>query len=243
MSPSLLALALALGAQPRPAPPYGPGEQMELQVEYLGVKVGSARIWVGEPQGSILPVFMEARTGGLTSLLDVRELLVSNLDAASGHPRSSSLAAVELGYRHSDFTSFDPEAGKARVRSRGTRGETVTEVDAPAGTMDFVALVFRLRALPLETGARHEFSVLAGTRVTPVVAEVTAREVVETKAGRFAAVKVRVPTGLTGKFSEKNPTILWLSDDARRIVVQISTDFAIGRAVAKLSAYRPGRAG
>jgi hypothetical protein len=55
-------------------------------------------------------------------------------------------------------------------------------------------------------------------------------------------VKVRVPTGFDGKFSEKNPTFVWFSDDERRVVVRISTDFAIGRADADLDAFRPGTA-
>ncbi|HSB18941.1 MAG TPA: DUF3108 domain-containing protein [Anaeromyxobacteraceae bacterium] len=243
MPAALLPLALALAAPPPAALPFRQGEQMEFQIEYLGIKMGAARIWVGRPEGSILPVFMQARTGGLTAMLDVREQLVSNLDAGTGLPRSSSLEAVELGYRHGDSTTFDREGGKAIVRSRGKYGETVKEVEAPPGTMDFVALIFRLRSLPLDTGARHEFSVLAGSKVSAVTAEVTGRESVETKAGRFPSVRVRVPTGFTGKFSEKNPTIVWLSDDARRVVVQISTDFAIGHAVARLSAYRPGSDG
>jgi hypothetical protein len=239
----LLALALALGAEP-PAPlRLAPDEQMDFQVEYLGIKVGAARIWVGRPEGALQPVFMQAKTGGITSMLDVREQLVSNLESASGLPRTSSLEAVELGYRHGDSTSFDREAGKATVRSRGKYGESVQVVDAPPGTVDFIALIFQLRALPLEPGARYQFNVLAGAKVSPVTAEVTGRESVETKAGRFPAVKVRVPTGFTGKFSEKNPTFVWLSDDPRRIVVRISTDFAIGHAVANLVGYRNGRDG
>jgi hypothetical protein len=70
---------------------------------------------------------------------------------------------------------------------------------------------------------------------------VVKRESVRTEAGRFAAVKVRVPTGFDGKFSEKNPTYVWFSDDVRRVIVKISTDFAIGRAEAELTSYQPGR--
>ena len=68
------------------------------------------------------------------------------------------------------------------------------------------------------------------------------RERVETRAGTFQAVKVRVPTGFTGKFSEKNPTFIWFSDDDRRVVVRITADFAIGNATANLVTYAPGTA-
>jgi len=242
-----LTLALALGA-PAPqappaqaAPPYGPGERMDFAVHYLGAKMGLARISVDEPDGPVLPVQLQARTGGLMKLVDVRQQIVSSFDTETRLPRSFTLDAVELGYRHSDTTRFDRATGKATVRSRGKYDNT-NEVDVPEGTTDFVGLVFRLRTEPLPDGWKQAFPVLAGTRVNTIAAEVTGREVVETDAGSFPAVKVRVPTGFTGKFSEKNPTFIWFSDDARRIVVRISTDFAIGRAVAELVAYQAGRA-
>ena len=121
------------------------------------------------------------------------------------------------------------------------RHDNTYELEVPKETVDFVALVFRLRGLPLAPGGRYEFHVLTGRRLSRVVAEVVGREAISTRAGDFQAVKVKVPTGLDGKFSEKNPTFVWFSDDARRVVVRITTDFAIGHATAGLVAYDPGR--
>jgi hypothetical protein len=213
---------------------------MEFTVHYLGIKMGTARIWVGEPEAGVLPLHLRARTGGIAALFDVRQELVSRLDTASGLPVTSLLEAVEGSYRHTDTTVFDRAAGKATVTVKG-KYLTVKEVEVPPGAIDFVALVFRLRQLPLEPGARHEFDVLAGNKLNRVVARVLGREVLETRAGTFPTVKVQVPTGLTGKFSEKDPTQIWLSDDGRRVVVRLATDFAIGKAVATLTAYGPGR--
>jgi hypothetical protein len=257
-----LALALALSAGDAPAAavaaaaeataampgtpatqvavPYRPEERMEFAIEYLGLKMGKARIAVGTPEGALLPVFLEARTSGIVSFVNVREQLASWLDGVSGLPHASSLDASEPGYRHSDTTRFDRDAGKARVREKG-RYDNTYEIDVPPGTMDFVSMVFRLRTLPLAPGTLHEFQVLAGRTVSRVVAEVTGRETITTPAGKFDSVKVRVPTGFTGKFSEKDPTFVWFSDDERRIVLRISTDFAIGRAMAALVSYQPGK--
>ncbi len=237
--PAALLAALALAAAP-PVLPFGPEERMDFTVTYLGLKVGTARIAVGRPIDSLLPVFLQARTGGIASIADVREALVSNLDTATLLPRLATLDAVEPGYRHSDRTHFDREAGKATFTSRG-KSESTEVVEIPPGTIDFVALIFRLRTLPLPDGARQEFPVLAGSKVNQVVIEVEGRERVETAAGTFPAVRVRIPTGFTGKFSERNPTYVWFSDDPRRIVVRIGTDFVIGRAVATLVGYAPGQ--
>jgi hypothetical protein len=232
-----LALTLAV-AQVAPRA-FAPDERMEYAVHYLGVRVGKARLSVGHAEGPLLPVFLETKTAGIVRIVDVRQQLATNLDQETLLPRSASLDAHEAGYHHTDTAVFDRPAGKATVREKGKFDNTYV-IDVPADTVDFVALVFRLRALPLEPGVRQEFNVLAGRDVKKVTAEVVARERVETDAGTFDALKVRVPTGFDGRFSEKRPTFVWLSDDARRVVVQIQTEFAIGRATAGLTSYRPG---
>jgi hypothetical protein len=213
---------------------------MQFTIRYLGIPMGKARLSVGRPEGDLLPVFLEARTSGIGAIVDVREQLASYLASSTGLPRIFSLDAFETGYRHSGFTRFEREAGKAFVREKG-KHETAYEIAVPPGTLDVVAMVFRLRTLPLAPGARHAFDVLTGHALTRVVAEVEGREILEIPAGKFQAWKVRVPLGLTGKFGERSPTYVWFSDDPRRIVLRISTDFTIGRAVASLESYEPGK--
>lgn len=231
-----LALSAALAAA---AAPYAPEETMEFSVDFHGIPTGKARIFVGRPEGPILPVFLQARTSGALSIVDLKQQLASYLDTGTGLPRSTSMHSVEPGYRRTDTVRFDRDQRTATIREQGKFDNTY-EVEVPPDTVDFVALVFRLRTLPLEDGATHAFPVLSSRKVQEVIARVEGREKVQTDAGTFDAIKVRVPTQFSGKFSEKSPTYVWLSDDARRIVVQISTDFAIGRVVASLTAYRPG---
>jgi Protein of unknown function (DUF3108) len=239
--------AAAPRAAPAPAADAGPAtlpdawrdESMEFTISYLGLQAGRARISVGQREGALLPVFLEARTSGIGAVIDFRQQLASYLDVASGLPRSSSMLSVEPTYRRTVTTRYDRDAGIATVRTRARR-ERVNEVPVPKDAVDFVALVFRLRTLRLEPGDSHAFAVLSGTRLAKVVAAVEGREKVETPAGTFPAVKVRVPTGFSGRFSEKNPTYVWFSDDARRAIVRLETDFAVGGAVAELTSYRGG---
>jgi len=234
------AAAPAPPAEAGPAVRQLPGEELAFDVKLGFLKAGEARISTGARSGDVLPVFLDSRTTGLVGLVKLRQSLVSNLDVATGLPRSSRLEGIEPGYRHVDTALFDREAGVATVREVGKYDNTY-RIEVPPGTLDFVALVFRLRALPLPDGASLPFQVLAGRKVSAVVATVEGREAVETPFGEFPAVKVRVPTGLTGKISEKSPTYVWFTDDDRRLVVRISADFSIGRANALLTGYRPGR--
>ena len=235
------ALALALAASVVTPAPYAPQERMQYTITYVGLPMGKARLSVGTPEGTVLPVLLEAKTSGVVGFVDVKEQLASYVDTATGLPRTALIDSIEPNYRRVTYTRFDREANRATVWDRG-RSETTDEVAVPPGTLDFVALVFRLRSLPLGQGARHTFPVLFGKTISTVVTEVVGRERLSTKAGTFLAVKVKVPTGFNGKFSEKSPTFVWFSDDARRIVVRISTDFAIGRAFADLVSYEPGAA-
>jgi hypothetical protein len=235
---SAFALILAASA----VMPFAPQERMQYAITYIGLPMGKARLSVGHREGELLPILLEARTSGVAGLITLREQIASYVDVATGLPRTSSLDEMESNYRHTNDTRYDREAGTATVREKGKRSESTREIDVPPGTLDFLSLLFRLRTLPLDPGARHEFHVLTGARVASIVAEVVGRETVETRAGTFSTVKVSVPTGFDGKFSERSPTLVWLSDDARRIVVRISTDFAVGHARADLVSYEPGGA-
>ncbi len=243
MISTLAAIALALGAAPPAAAgqdlPFAPGEQIEYAVHYLGIEVGSLRLWVGRPEGPVLPLLLQTRTQGVASVADLREQIATFWDTATRLPRSSRLDAQEMNYWHSDTTRFDRVGGKATVTVRHKKGVGETVVDVPPDVVDFLSMVYALRTRPLAVGDQHAFQVLAGKKVSPVLAEVVAREPAEGVPGRPQAFKVRVPTSFTGKFSEKEPTYIWFGDDASRIPVRISTDFAIGRAVATMTSYRP----
>ena len=239
-APAMAAVPTAPPSTATPVP-WSAGERMDFVIDYLGITMGKAAISVGGTKDGAAPLEISSRAAGVMSVITFRQVLVSELDAATLLPRSSVLDAEEPGgYRHTDTARFDRAAHKATVREQG-RFDKTYEIEVPEGTLDFVALVFRLRTLPLPDGATTTFQVLSGRKVSQVVTAVVKRELVKTDAGRFPAVKVRVPTGFDGKFSEKNPTYVWFSDDARRVVVKISTDFAIGRAEAELTRYQPGQ--
>jgi hypothetical protein len=105
---------------------------------------------------------------------------------------------------------------------------------------DLTSAFMWLRLQDLQVGHRHELPVCSGDKQFTLVAEVLGREDVETPAGKFATVKVKVRTALEGKFSTKRDSYMWLSDDSRHILVRASADFAVGSIVATLKSYRPG---
>jgi len=236
-----LATAVLLLAQPaRAEEPFAPGEETVLQVKYLGLPTGEGRIIVGQPEGEVWPVIFQARTEGIAGFIDIREHLVSYWDSDTGLTRGSDLRAYEVGDYHQDSARFDRGSGQATVTRLRKGRQTSQVVDVPEGVQDLTSAILWLRMQPLEPGRRFELPVLASSRQFTLVAEVVGRESVETAAGVFPAVKLRIRTALEGHFSTRRDSHLWLSDDSRRILVRATADFAVGSVVATLKSYRPG---
>ena len=233
------AAMLALAASAR-AGAFSPGEETIFQVRFLNLPTGEGRIQVGEPAGDIWPVVFQAKTDGVAGFIDIREHLVSYWDAAARLPRGSDLRAYEVGDYHVDSARYDRVNLKATIKRtyNGRRSEKTFAV--PADVHDLTSAFMWLRLQPLAPGQRYDIPVVASSKQFTVVAEVLGRETVETPAGTFTALKIKVRTALEGKFSTKRDSFMWLSDDSRHVLVRASADFAVGSIVATLKSYRPG---
>jgi hypothetical protein len=240
-----VAIATILGvlaaAPARSSAAFGPGEESILDVRYLGMPAGEARMVVGRPEGIVWPLVFQARTGGMVGFLDIREHLATYWDASTGLPRGSDLRALEVGDRHSDSARFDRTRGEATVTTERKGRRKIRTVPVPPDVHDLTSAFVALRLRRLEVGARHELPVLTGTHQFTLVADVVGRERVATPAGTFPCVKVKVRTALQGKFETKRDTFLWISEDADRVLARLEADFAVGTIAATLKRYHPGQ--
>jgi hypothetical protein len=243
MRSALAALAFLLAAPATVACAEGlaPGEETVFAVSYLNVPTGEGRIRVGRPEGDIWPVIVQARTGGVATLLDIREHLVSYWDVPRRLSRGSDLQAYEVGDVHVDSARFDPAGGKVTVIEQ-RRGHAAKEkvLDVPAGALDLTGAFVWLRLQDLEVGRRFEVPIVTGTSQFKLLAEVLAREVVNTPAGAFPSFKIKVRTGLDGKFSTRRDAFLWLAEVSGHHLVRAAAEFAVGSMVAEITSYHPG---
>jgi hypothetical protein len=240
-SPTPLALAALLATAAVPAEAaIAPGEEMVLSVKYLNLHSGEGRLTVGEPEGDIWPVILQARTQGLAGFLDIREHLVSYWDASTRLPRGSDLKAVEIGDYHADSVRFDRVNRKATL-TRQRKGRIKTKVvDVPQNVQDLTSAFLHLRLQPLTVGQRLEIPVCTGSDVFVLVATVLGRDTITTPAGTFPSFRIGLRSHVDGNFSSKRDMTLWMSEDPRRLIVQFEADFKIGNVVAQLKSYRPG---
>lgn len=236
-----LLAALANAGAPAHAQGFAPGEETVFAVTYLNVPTAEGRIRVGNAEGDVWPVILQARTSGLASMLDIREHMVSYWDAPRRLSRGSDLRAYEVGDFHVDTARFDDAGRKVTVvEQRRNRARKQTVLEVPAGALDLTGAFFWLRLQDLEVGRRFDLPVVSGTSQFTLQAEVTGREAVRTPAGEFPSLRIRVRTAFPGKFSTKRDMTLWLSDSPQHHLVRASADFAVGSVVAELKSYHPG---
>jgi hypothetical protein len=96
-----------------------------------------------------------------------------------------------------------------------------------------------VRTVPLEVGRRYVFDQYYKPDRNPVTVDVLRRERVSVPAGTFDAVVIRPSFRTKGIFAQSGGTEVWLSDDARRVVLRMKTHLPFGAITLALTEYTP----
>jgi hypothetical protein len=213
------------------AVPFPVGERMTYGAKYGIFSVGSA---VMEVMGidtlrGIEAVHLQFRISGgaLWYHLDqTLESWIGRHDFLSR--RFRSVQDERDKHRERGYEIF-PDSGFYREVGRDTTFATVAE------PLDDAAFLYWVRTIPLEVGKRYEYARYFRPDRNPVIIEVLRRERVSVAGKKWNAIVVRpkIPQG-RGIFSERSETRIWLSDDARRIVLAIQSNFSFGQVTLKL---------
>lgn len=100
--------------------------------------------------------------------------------------------------------------------------------------LDDTAFFYFVRTVPLADGARYEFDRYFRPDRNPVVLEVLGRDTLDVPAGRIPTIRVRPTIQGRGILEEAKEPQMWLSDDDRRIVVQLKVKFSFATITLRL---------
>lgn len=103
--------------------------------------------------------------------------------------------------------------------------DTNATVPAP---LDDEAFMYFIRTLPLAVGQRYEWNRYFMADRNPVIVNVVRREEVDVPAGTFMCVVLRPTIKTTGIFGEGGHAEIWISDDDRRLIVQMKSGLPFG---------------
>jgi hypothetical protein len=230
-----LLLALATGpaslpAQEKPDPPVFLGETLRYAMTILGVAGGELTLSAGPAELQGRPVYkfeMSALSNNfLSKFFLVRDNIVSWIDPKSFRSLRFEKHTVEGKRVKDELTEFDYEKGVAKQEG----GDPVPLQEA---TLDSLSSVYYLRTLKLDGQKPIALQVFSREpRILHV--EIQGRETIVVPAGTFPTIRVEpksTGSGLMGK-----NLVLWLTDDARKIPVQIQSKLKVGTLVGKLKA-------
>lgn len=107
--------------------------------------------------------------------------------------------------------------------------------------LDEGSFLFFVRTIPLEVGQEYPFDRYFRPDRNPVRFQVLRRDTIRVPAGTFATIVVRPIIKARGVFSENGRAEVWLTDDDRRIMVQLKSRTKLGSLSLFLKSYTPAR--
>ena len=232
-----LAAAMAVHAQDggRIPVPFRVGERMHYDVRFGALKVGEGTMEVRAVEQ------LRAREAwhtvftvrGGTFFYKVRDRFESWIDTRT----FASLRHIqdkEEGSRDRERT-FEIFPDRRVYTENG--GEEQPTVQDP---LDEGSFIYFIRTVPLTVGQTYEFNRYFRPDRNPVTIRVVRRERVKVPAGAFDTIVIQPVIKTRGIFSENGRAEIWISDDHRRIIVQLKSQLSIGSLNLYLRSYQPG---
>jgi hypothetical protein len=229
----ILALAAVLLAVPNAVPQAPPvvtggptgspgGEELSYRVEWRLIHAGDARLtWSPDNGGWMARLHLES-AGLVSRLYRVNDDYSSRLDRQLCAV-SSNLQAAEGSRRHETNVTFDAVRRKASYRDRDlVKNITVThEIDVELCEHDVLGALYRLRQMRLAPGRSVELPVSDGKKAVMARVEAQERETIKTDFGQYKAIRYEAFLFNNVLYRRRGRLFVWLTDDERRLPVQI----------------------
>jgi len=141
---------------------------------------------------------------------------------------------VENGKPRKRYFEIFPDS---QIYVQENRPGTKPSVSDP---LDDAAFFYFLRTLPLEVGKTYKYQRYFKKELNPVTITVVKREKLEMPDGKDATCVILNPVvGEDGLFAPRSKAMLWITDDARRVPVQIRAKLPFGTVTLRLESLTP----
>ena len=215
--------------------PFGVGEKLSYRVKFGPLDVGEAEmavVGIDSIDGHPTYHLRHSIKGGtfFYKLEDVQESWFDVFLLASRRFIQDIHEGNYVRYRVFDF---DLEEGVYRQNN----GETDS---IPEEVLDDASFVYFIRTVPLEVGETYEWDRYFRWDRNPVIVKVLRRETVKVPAGEFRTIVVRPIIKAGGIYGEEGESEIYLTDDERRMPVQVKANFKLGSLTLELTEYALG---
>jgi hypothetical protein len=219
-----------------PLPDFPSQETLHYGIEWRLIYAGTGRLTLEPKASADKPVWqskLHLESAGLVSKLykvdDNYDVGMEDLFCAV----STSLDAIERSRHRETKVSYDRAVGKAQYVERDLVKNTVlktAEIEISPCTSDIIGALYKLRTLKLEPGQSTQLPISDGKKSVSARIEAQHREQLKVKAGTFSTIRHEAFVFNGILYTRKAQLLIWLSDDPRRLPVQIRVrmSFPIG---------------
>jgi hypothetical protein len=234
---SIMGLLIGLAMQaasPATVPasyPFAVGEKLSYSAKLGMLTLGSGTLEVAaiDTVRGVESFRLRFRLRGKTAFYSLDDMLESWVGTSDLVSRRFVQDFDENGKVAKREYEIYPDSGHYREQGRDKISAT------PAAPLDDAAFFYFVRVTPLEVGEKYSYDRYFRKDKNPVTIEVLKREKMELPDGSKVHCLVLHPTIDTkGLFSKRSETKIWLTDDERRLPVQIRTKFPFGTITLRL---------
>ncbi len=235
----LFQFAAATPVGSAPVYPFGVGERFDYTAKFGMLSVGSASIQVARidtVRGQPAFLFRFSLDGGalLFKIQSSLESWTSVRDFHSLRFRQDSHENSKQYLREYDIFS---DSGYYRQSQATATTPTTPE------PLDDASFLYFIRTTPLEVGKTYKYARHFKPELNPIVVNVLKREEIELPDGSKVQSLILNPVVGDKMFSERADARLWITDDARRIPVQIRSRLPYGTITLRLEKITPAPGG
>jgi hypothetical protein len=231
---SLAVAATSLGAPAAQDLPFAIGERLEYQARFGPIRGKGVMEVVGEDtvRGRSVLHLRFAIEGGIP-MLRIDDQLDSWLEPERFISLRHHQKIREARYKRDRTFEIFPEEGFVIAQGRDT-------LESVAEPLDDGSFLYFVRTIPLVVGETYVFDRYFRADRNPVTIKVLRKERIRVKTGEYDAIVIQPIIKASGMFAEGGEAQLWLSDDERRIMLQMKTKFSVGTITLELTRDRPG---
>jgi Protein of unknown function (DUF3108) len=219
---------------------FSEGERLVYDISWLGMNVGTGTLEVKSKESyedrKVFRIVSKARSNKFISLFyPVEDRIESLVDADGVFPYSLQVQQRHGPRRVSKQILFDQEEHRATMTYKGK-----TQIySIPPQVQDSLSCLYFLRTLrtlqDLPIGQSVFMDVYESKKNWHVEVQVLSHERVEVPIGTFDTIKVKAKIQYGGVLMDKGDITLWVTDDERRIPIQMEGRIMIGSITASLA--------
>lgn len=239
-------MALAFFCPANRAAAFPIPERLEFELSYSGIKAGHA-VQEALQNGTDIHIVSTARSADwLRFFFPVDDRIESYLTSGTP-PLQISTPRLYKERKREGKTITDREARfdrqKLEVTTIDHRKKSEKKQAITKRTYDMLSSFYYFRTIPLQVGASHFIDIFDCKRLWNTEVKVLRREELVTPLGRFRTIVIQPLLKSEGIFARTGDMFIWLTDDNRRIPVQMKSKVIVGSITATLigGSYWPGR--